>query len=108
MSNSNASPSQFSPYAKTEKTWYLDYNLPRDMVAADSDQDYEIPAKYDEQPWRLSYELYGNERLYYIFALLNPDLLGEDPIYNFKSGLVIKVPTPQRIQTYLGTSRNVQ
>lgn len=97
----------FSPYSKVKQTWYLDYNLPRDIPPADTDDFYIIPPKYDEQPWRLSYDLYGNERLYYVFALLNADLLEEDPIYNFKSGLTIRVPSSQRIQTYLNGNRNV-
>lgn len=99
--------SQYSPYAKTKQTWYLDYNLPRNIPPADTDDFYTIPAKYNEQPWRLAYELYGNERLYYIFALLNPDLLQDDPIYNFVTGLVIRVPSNQRLQTYLANNRNV-
>lgn len=100
--------SSYSPYAKTKSTWYLDYNLPRNIAPADSDTEYTIPAKYDEQPWRLSYELYGNERLYYIFAMLNTDSLGDDPIYSFKAGLTIMIPSAQRVQTYLSGSRNVQ
>lgn len=95
--------SQFSPYAKVKQTWYLDYNLPAPMIPADTDIAYVIPTKYDEQPWRLAKELYGNERVYNIFALLNPDLL-KDPIYDFKSGLTIQIPTPTRVETYLNSS----
>lgn len=99
--------SQYSPYAKTKQTWYLDYNLPKNIPPADSDIDYEIPNKYDEQPWRLAYELYGNERLYYIFSLLNPNLI-EDPIYDFNAGKTIRIPSVQRVQSYLGSTRNVK
>ncbi|AXC39320.1 baseplate wedge protein 53 [Escherichia coli] len=99
--------SQYSPYAKVKQTWYLGYNLPRDMVPADTDDFYVIPLKYEHQPWRLAYEMYGNERLYYVFALLNPDILGEDPIYNFNSGITIRVPSNQRVQNYLNGTRNI-
>ncbi|BBM62151.1 TPA: baseplate wedge protein 53 [Escherichia coli] len=99
--------SQYSPYAKVKQTWYLGYTLPRDIVPADTDDFYEIPLKYEYQPWRLAYEMYGNERLYYIFALLNPDILGEDPIYNFKSGVTIRIPANQRVQNYLNGTRNI-
>ena len=99
--------SSYSPYAKTKQTWYLDYNLPLGLSPADSDIDYTIPNKYDEQPWRLAYELYGNERMYYFFALLNPNIL-HDPIYDFKAGTVIKIPTVQRVQIYLNGSRSVK
>lgn len=99
--------SQYSPYAKVRQTWYLAYNLPIGIVPADSDINYTIPTKYDEQPWRLSYELYGNERLCYVFALLNPNIL-VDPIYDFKAGTVIRIPSLQRIQTYLSSPRRVK
>lgn len=95
--------SQFSPYSKVKQTWYLDYNLPAPMIPADTDQPYVIPAKYDEQPWRLAKELYGNERVYFIFSLLNPDLL-IDPIYDFKAGLEIQLPTPSRVESYFNSS----
>lgn len=99
--------SLYSPYAKVKQTWYLDYNLPQSIIKADSDIEYTIPTQFDEQPWRLAKELYGNERLYYIFALLNQDIL-VDPIYNFKAGTVIIVPTLQRVQTWLNSSRKVK
>ncbi|WEM33299.1 hypothetical protein EJP02_238 [Escherichia phage EJP2] len=98
--------SQYSPYSKVKQTWYLDYNLPRGLLPADSDVDYVIPSKYDCQPWRLAAELYGNERLLYIFSLLNPSL--EDPIYDFQAGKTIRIPTVQRVQSYLSGSRNVK
>lgn len=98
---------QYSPYAKTKQTWFLDYNLPRRIYPADSDVTYTVPSKYDEQPWRLAKELYGHEELYYIFALINPDLL-IDPVYDFKTGLQIQIPTLQRVQQYLNGTRNVK
>lgn len=98
--------SQYSPYAKTEQTFYLGYNLPSVLYPADSDTQYEIPNQYDEQPWRLAKELYGNERLYYIFALLNTNILF-DPIYDFKSGTIISVPTLQRVQNWLNGTRTI-
>lgn len=98
--------SQYSPYAKVRQTWYLAYNLPIGIAPADSDIDYTIPSEYNEQPWRLSYELYGNERLYYVFSLLNPNVL-VDPIYDFTTGTVIRIPSLQRIQTYLSSPRRV-
>lgn len=97
---------QYSPYAKVGQSQYLGYNLPQPILASDLDMDYTIPPKYNERPDRLAKELYGNERLFYIFALVNPDLL-EDPIYDFKSGVTIKIPTIQRVQGWLNGSRRV-
>lgn len=99
--------SQYSPYAKVKQTWYLGYNLPAGMAPADSDTLYEIPPVYNEQPWRLAYELYGEERMYYLFALLNPNELA-DPIYDFKTGVTIRVPSIQRVQNYMNSSRSVK
>ena len=99
--------SLYSPYAKVKQTWYLDYNLPQSLSPAVYDTEYTIPAHFNEQPWRLAKELYGNERLYYIFALLNPDIL-VDPIYDFTTGTVILVPSLQRVQTWLNSSRSVK
>lgn len=96
--------SQYSPYSKVKQTWYLDYNLPANILPADTDRDYVIEAKYNEQPWKLSKDLYGTERLYYIFAILNADLL-EDPVYDFKSGLTIRLPSLVRVQTWLNGPR---
>lgn len=99
--------SKFSPYSKVKQTWYLDYNLPKGIPPADSDVNYIIPNKYAEQPWRLAYELYGNERLYYIFSLLNPNELA-DPIYDFTAGKTIRIPSVQRMQSYMSGTRNVK
>lgn len=95
---------QLSPYAKVKQTWYLDYNLPSPIYPADSDIDYVIPLKYNEQPWRLAKEIYGHERLYYIFALLNADLI-QDPVYDFKAGVTIKLPSMTRVQDWLNNPR---
>lgn len=103
MSNYNNN----SPWCKVQQTWYLGYNLPAYMTSADSDSDYVIPTQYNEQPWMLAKELYGSEELYYIFALLNPDVL-VDPVYDFSTGTVIKVPDINRVKLYLQSSRNIK
>ncbi|EBS4516340.1 hypothetical protein DQT32_02785 [Salmonella enterica subsp. enterica serovar Braenderup] len=99
--------SQYSPYSKVKQTWYLDYNLPAGMAPADSDIEYIVPTQFNEQPWRVAKEFYGNERLYYIFSLLNPDIL-VDPIYDFTTGTVIRIPTLQRVQNWLNGTRSVK
>lgn len=91
----------YSPYYKAKQTsWYMDYYEQPSLPKADSDVLYTIDPMYNEQPWRLAKDLYGNERLYYIFALLNPDLI-QDPVYDFKAGIEIRVPTSERVQRYL-------
>ena len=50
-----------------------------------------LEAKYDEKPDLLAYDLYGNSKLWWVFALFNQDKL-KDPIIDFKSGITITVP----------------
>ena len=50
-----------------------------------------LEAKYEEKPDMLAYDLYGNAKLWWVFALFNQDKL-VDPIIDFKSGISILVP----------------
>jgi len=50
-----------------------------------------LEPKHNERPDLLAYELYGNSKLWWAFALFNQDTL-QDPIIDFKSGLSIIVP----------------
>lgn len=93
--------SRYSPYFKVQQTWYLGTYIPKTMKPADDDRIYVIPNKYHQQPWRLAKEEYGNERLYYIFAILNKDIL-KDPVYDFKAGVEIRIPSVNRVQKYMG------
>lgn len=51
-----------------------------------------VGAKYHLRPDVLAYDLYGNSKLWWVFAQFNQDTL-LDPILDFKSGLEITVPT---------------
>ena len=53
--------------------------------------DITLNEKYDEKPDLLAYDLYGNAKLWWVFALFNQDSLA-DPIVDFKIGLKIIVP----------------
>lgn len=50
-----------------------------------------LEERYDEKPDMLAHDLYGNAKLWWVFALFNQDKLA-DPILDFKAGLKIKVP----------------
>ena len=50
-----------------------------------------LESKYEKRPDKLAYDLYGNAKLWWIFAEYNQDTL-KDPIVDFKSGLEIRVP----------------
>lgn len=93
--------SRYSPYFNVKQTWYLDTYIPKTMKPADDDEILVIPTKYHLKPWLLAKEKYGNERLYSIFAVLNKDIL-KDPLYDFKAGVTIRVPSVNRVQKYMG------
>lgn len=92
---------KYSPWYGVSQTWYLGYNSPVSFPRAVDDTLYVIPTMYDKQPWRLSKDLYGDERLYYIFALVNPNEL-EDPVFDFTAGTTIYLPTDARVKKYIG------
>lgn len=50
-----------------------------------------IKNKYQYRPDMLAYELYGNAKLWWVFAMFNQDKLN-DPIMDFVGGLEIQVP----------------
>jgi hypothetical protein len=91
-----------SPYADTQQTtWYLSNYEPRIINRDGTDIRKILETKYENRPDLLSYDLYGTPNLWWIFMVLNPDSI-KDPIYDFKAGLVIFVPTATRISNTLG------
>lgn len=53
---------------------------------------YTIENKYHQRPDTLANKLYGNAKLWWVFAMVNQDKLN-DPIFDFEAGLTIQVPT---------------
>ena len=104
MASNNIYPPT-SPYNKTkivdgEYLGVLDkYNaIPRDA----SDASFTITAQYEFRPDMLAQALYNDSRLWWVFASRNPNLLGPDPYFNFKSGVNIFVPTMTTLKRVLG------
>lgn len=75
---------------------FLDINQLPSISASDQDQQYVISAMYDQRPDLLAHRLYENSRLFWVFALRNPDIL-VDPIRDFRSGITIWIPTLNNI-----------
>ena len=50
-----------------------------------------LESKYHQRPDKLAYDLYGNAKLWWIFAEFNQDSL-VDPILDFTSGKTITYP----------------
>ena len=80
---------------------YLDINdLPK-LPKSRADRLYEVESKYAKRPDLLAHELFGTVRLWWVFALRNPDEI-VDPIEDFVSGLSIYIPTRETIDGVIG------
>lgn len=73
------------------KGWYLDLWVPRTVPSSDYDKILTIPPAFDQRPDLLSQLEYGTPKLWWVFAIRNPDLL-VDPVQDFVSGLQIYIP----------------
>ena len=94
--------SNTSPYFATTVTdTALDIFVPRSITAELDDQFYTIERTYAYRPDLLAYDLYGTPRLWWVFAQRNPNEI-EDPIYDFKPGVMIQLPKPANISKDLG------
>ncbi len=94
--------SNTSPYFETEmRSTYLDVLNPRTLTIEDDDQSYTIERTYAYRPDLLAYDLYGTPRLWWVFAQRNPDQI-EDPIYDFKPGVTVKLPKKENVLKDLG------
>lgn len=93
-----------SPYFLTDITnqKYLDFLYYRPIPFYSTDVLYTIPAVYQYRPDYLAYDLYGDARLWWVFAERNPNTLGEDPYFNFVTGLSIYVPKLETLRQTLG------
>lgn len=90
MANNSKDTSQYS--STPVKDWYLDLWVPRIVPKSDYDKILIIPPAYDQRPDLLSQAEYGTPRLWWVFAVRNPDLIN-DPIQDFIAGLEIYVPS---------------
>lgn len=90
-----------SPYYYTPQTSrYLGYWKPPSVMSDPSDILIQITSRYQNRPDLLSYDLYGTPRLWWIFAMRNPDQI-RDPIWDMTGGLQIYVPSGTVAQGYL-------
>lgn len=81
-----------SQYSSTPvKNWYLDLWVPRVVPKSEFDKIINIPPAFNQRPDLLSQQEYGTPRLWWVFAVRNPDLMA-DPINDFISGVEIYIP----------------
>jgi hypothetical protein len=91
-----------SQYADTnQSSWFLGNYIDRGFRRDGTDQLITLGTKYYLRPDLLSYDLYSNTDYWWIFTILNPNII-IDPIYDMIPGIVIYVPTKQRLTSTLG------
>ena len=83
---------------------FLDINNLPSLPENVNDEKYVINAMYDERPDLLAHDIYGSARLWWIFALRNPNIL-KDPIRDFKAGLSIFLPSKDNVDVVSGKNR---
>jgi hypothetical protein len=101
--NQNLYP-QTSPYYNTNvvSNKFLDVMNYRPIPKDPTDVYMVITNVYEYRPDLLAYDLYGDSRLWWVFAERNPNRLGEDPYFDFKTGVGIYVPRQDTLNTVLG------
>ena len=91
----------YSIYIKTPeenyiKGYYVDIDIPMD----DSTDYYiTVEPKYNQKPGLLAYDMYGSERLAWVFYYFNKDKM-EDIIFDLTAGKRIRVPLKSRLLKY--------
>jgi hypothetical protein len=80
----------------------LDTWVPRTIAASSSDTLITISAIYNMRPDLLAHDLYGDSRLWWVFAQRNPNVLAADPLGNFVSGTEIYIPDASALKGLLG------
>ena len=102
MASNNTYPST-SPYYTTDITnqKYLDFMDNRAIPMIPSDIYWEIGMVYEYRPDLLAYDLYGDSRLWWVFASRNPNRL-KDPMFDFVAGVGIYLPKLDTLKNVLG------
>ena len=93
--------SRSSVYAATPQTdTYLDlWSAPR-IAPSDTDSYLLVEQRYVHRPDLLSADLYGTPRLWWVFSMVNPDIL-KDPIYDLVADITLRVPTKASVQGFI-------
>tara|TARA_B100000035_G_scaffold258152_1_gene228400 strand:+ start:1560 stop:1850 length:291 start_codon:yes stop_codon:yes gene_type:complete len=92
-----------SPYSKTsfQPNGALDILTIRPVPSYTDDYLYTIEPQYTHRPDLLAYDMYGDNRLWWVFAQRNLDII-EDPVYDMTPGTQIYLPDAKKIKELLG------
>jgi len=92
-----------SPYFTSDivDAKYLDVMIDRSFPALASDLFWTITPVYEFRPDLLAYDMYGDSKLWWVFAHRNPNRL-KDPYFDFVAGIGIYIPKQATLTQYLG------
>lgn len=97
-----ATYSKTSPYYSTGMFGqFLDIMDDRKVSPYPDDVSYTIDNFYQYRPDVLAHDLYGDSKLWWVFARRNPNVL-KDPIFDFRAGVTIYIPQQQNLTIELG------
>ncbi|MGY8864213.1 MAG: baseplate wedge protein 53 [Methylophagaceae bacterium] len=92
-----------SPWANTkiEGEEYLGILKIRPVPKESDDVLYTIQPQYTHRPDLLAYDVYGDSKLWWVFAQRNMDVI-KDPIYDMIAGTEIYLPQDSKLKKLLG------
>ena len=92
-----------SPWANTkiEGEEYLGILKIRPVPKESDDVLYTIQPQYTHRPDLLAYDVYGDSKLWWVFAQRNMDVI-KDPIYDMIAGTEIYLPQDSKLTKLLG------
>lgn len=92
-----------SPYYGTGlfRTKFLDVMEWRPITKTANDVLYTVDKVFEYRPDLLANELYGDSKLWWVFAARNPNVL-KDPIFDFLTGTTIYLPLKNSLVSDLG------
>ena len=94
--------STVSPYYATAfKSNYLDVLTLRDIPINKNDAYFEITSKYENRPDLLANDIYGDSKLWWVFAVRNKSII-KDPTFDLVAGVKIYLPKLSSIKKSLG------
>lgn len=90
-----------SPYATTEFYGkYLDVARLPVIPKLPDDVQFIVNKTYQFRPDLLAYDLYGDSKLWWVFALRNPNVI-EDPVYDMRAGVPIYIPKKETLNAFV-------
>lgn len=88
-------------YLTNQNNLFLELLNIRPIPAEPDDFYYSIENQYKHRPDLLAYDLYGDSKLWWVFAQRNMEII-KDPIFDFAPGTKIYLPKKSNLSQFLG------